>query len=172
MKTCKKYFSGFCFENESKLFREYLVENDFTVSGFSYGAIKAFEEVLNSSARIDKLQLFSPAFFNDKDEKFKRMQLMFFKKDKKAYCKTFLENVLYLTDKDVDKYINLGTYEQLEELLYYKWSDEKTKKLLEKGTKIEVFLGEKDKIIDSKKAKEFFVNFATVYYIKNKGHIL
>ena len=38
----KNYFSGFCFFEESKLFDEYLIKNDFTLNGFSYGAIKAF----------------------------------------------------------------------------------------------------------------------------------
>ena len=65
----KKYFSGFCFADESELFSDYLENNEFTVCGFSYGAIKAFEEVLNSDLRVDKLQLFSPAFFQSYDEK-------------------------------------------------------------------------------------------------------
>ena len=52
------------------------------------------------------------------------------------------------------------------------WKEEKVQKLLDKGTKIEVYLGEVDKIIDASKAKEFFKNFATVYYIKQKGHLL
>ena len=40
-----KYFSGFSLENEEELFSKYIIENDFTISGFSYGAIKAFEYV-------------------------------------------------------------------------------------------------------------------------------
>ena len=168
----KRYFSGFCFVNESELFDEYLEKNDFTVCGFSYGAIKAFEEVLNSNTRVDKLQLFSPAFFQTFDEKFKRMQLMFFKKDANAYCENFLKNVTSPTNQDISKYFNQGTIEELEELLNYVWSKEKLQKLVDNGTKIEVFLGGVDKIIDSSKAKEFFKDFATVYYIKEKGHLL
>lgn len=168
----KRYFSGFCFSDESELFNDYLKKNDFTVCGFSYGAIKAFEEVLNSNERVDKLQLFSPAFFQTYDEKFKRMQLMFFKKDANSYCENFLKNVISPTTKDISKYFNMGTYEELEELLNYEWNKEKLQKLLDKGTKIEIFLGGIDKIIDSAKAKEFFVGFATVYYIKEKGHLL
>lgn len=168
----KRYFSGFCFVNESELFDEYLENNDFTVCGFSYGAIKAFEEVLNSNTRVDKLQLFSPAFFQTFDEKFKRMQLMFFKKDANAYCENFLKNVSSPTNQDISKYFNQGTIEELEELLNYEWSKEKLQKLVDNGTKIEVFLGGVDKIIDSSKAKEFFKDFATVYYIKEKGHLL
>ena len=79
MKISKNYFSGFCFFDEAELFDEYLIRNDFTVCGFSYGAIKAFEEVLSSQNRVDRLQLFSPAFFQNFDDKFKRTQLMYFK---------------------------------------------------------------------------------------------
>ena len=172
MKISKKYFSGFCFFEESELFQDYIIQNDFTVSGFSYGAVKAFEEVLNSNNRVDKLQLFSPAFFQTQNEKFKRTQIMYFKKDENAYCQTFLSNVLSPLDLDISKYFKLGSIEELQELLYYEWSEEKLQKLIEKGVKIEVYLGGNDKIIDASKAQEFFKEFATVYYIKEKGHLL
>jgi len=170
--TFKRYFSGFCFKNESELFNDYLINNDFTISGFSYGAVKAFEEALSTKKRVDKLQLFSPAFFQIFDDKFKRTQLMYFKKDANAYCNNFLSNVIYPLQIDISKYFELGAIEQLEELLNYNWSEEKLQKLLDKGTKIEVYLGGVDKIIDASKAKDFFKNFATVYYIKEKGHLL
>lgn len=172
MKTSKNYFSGFCFYEESELFDEYIIRNDFTISGFSYGAIKAFEEALNTQDRVDKLQLFSPAFFQNFDEKFKRTQLMYFKKDANVYVETFLANVIYPSNKDISKYFKLGTAEELEELLTYIWSEEKLQKLVDKGTIIEVYLGADDKIIDSLKVKEFFQKFATIYYIKEKGHLL
>ena len=172
MKTSKNYFSGFCFYEESELFDEYIIRNDFTISGFSYGAIKAFEEALNTQNRVDKLQLFSPAFFQNFDEKFKRTQLMYFKKDANSYVQTFLDNVIYPSNKDISKYFKLGTIEELEELLTYFWDEEKLQKLVDRGTIIEVYLGAEDKIIDSLKAKEFFQKFATVYYIKEKGHLL
>ncbi|MEN8718040.1 MAG: pimelyl-ACP methyl ester esterase BioV [Sulfurovum sp.] len=168
----KNFFSGFCLENEVEFFSEYATPNDFTISGFSYGAIKAFEEVLNSNERVDKLQLFSPAFFQTQDKKYVRLQLMFFKKDENQYCENFLKNVTNPLNKDISKYFTLGTYEELEELLTYKWDEEKLQKLISKGTKIEVYLGSEDKIIDSHKAKDFFRNYATVYFINNKGHIL
>jgi len=168
------YFSGFCLENESELFEEYLVQNDYTLSGFSYGAIKAIEFALHSSVmdiRIDLVQLFSPSFFNDKDEKYKRMQLMYFKKDEKLYSDNFLGNS-GLTNVQSEKYFTMGKYEELEELLNYKWDQKKLQMLIDNGTKIEVYLGENDKIIDSQKALEFFVNYSEVYFIKNKEHIL
>ncbi len=166
------YFSGFCLKEEKELFSEYLIENDFTISGFSYGAIKAFKKALNSQERVDLIQLFSPAFFQDKDKKYIRMQLMFFKKDSKSYCDSFLKNIAYPKNIDTLKYFKQGTYEELEELLTFTWEKEKLEKLLKKGTKIEVYLGLEDKIIDANKAKEFFKEFATIYYIINAGHIL
>ena len=172
MKISKKYFSGFCFFDESELFQDYIIQNDFTVSGFSFGAIKAFEEVLNSNTRVDRLQLFSPAFFQTQNEKFKRTQLMYFKKDANAYCQTFLSNVLYPLNLDISKYFKLGSIEELQELLYYEWSEEKLQNLIDKGVKIEVYLGANDKIIEASIAQEFFKKFATVYYIKEKGHLL
>jgi len=172
LKICKNFFSGFCFENESELFKEYLVLNDFTISGFSYGAIKAFEYVLSSKKRVDRLQLFSPAFFQAKDEKFKKMQLMFFKKDELAYINTFLENVKYPISKNIEKYFKKGSFEELKTLLNYVWDKENLQILVQNNIKIEVFLGGKDLIIDSLIAKDFFKNFATVYYFKDKGHLL
>lgn len=167
-----KYYSGFCLENESELFCDYATKNDFTRAGFSYGAIKAFEDVLNSTKRVDLLQLFSPAFFQDKDKKYKRMQLMFFKKDANAYCNNFLENIAYPKEFDTTPYFKQGSMEELDELLNYEWDKNKLQTLVNKGVRIEVYLGYEDKIINSQKAKEFFVNYATVYYMKEKGHIL
>ena len=168
----KNYFSGFCFFEESELFEKYLIKNDFTFCGFSYGAIKAFEEALNSTKRVDKLQLFSPAFFQTKDEKFKRMQLMFFKKDEDAYIKNFLENLKDKSTKSIENFFKKGSFKELDELLNFKWSKEDLEELIKKGIKIEVFVGGNDKIIDSLAAKEFFKEFATVYYFKDKGHLL
>jgi hypothetical protein len=168
------YFSGFCLENEKELFKEYMIENDYTINGFSYGAIKAFEFALASSAmdiRVDLIQLFSPSFFNDKDEKYKRMQLIYFKKDSQIYCDNFLKNSGFNKAQSKKYFVN-GKYEELNELLNYQWNQKKLQMLVDNGTKVEIYLGEKDKIIDSQKALEFFVDFSEVYFIKNKGHIL
>lgn len=166
------YFSGFCLNNEQELFSAYRIENDFTVSGFSYGAIKAFEYALNTNKRVDLLQLFSPAFFQDREKKYKRLQLMFFKKDAQSYCQEFLSNISHPSSVNTTPYFTSGSYEELDELLHYEWSGEQLEKLLNRGTKIEVYLAAEDKIIDAPNAKAFFINYATVYYIKNKGHIL
>jgi len=167
----KLYFSGFSLKDEQELFESYSVKNDVTVSGFSYGAIKAFEYVLNTNNRVDLLQLFSPAFFNDKDIKYKRMQLMFFKKDTQQYCDNFLINCGFTEDMK-NRYFKEATFEELEELLYYQWDEEKLQKIVDNNIRIEIFLGSDDKIIDTSKALEFFKKFSEVYYIKEKGHIL
>jgi predicted alpha/beta hydrolase family esterase len=165
------YFSGFSLQNEQELFEEYLVQNDFTLSGFSYGCIKLVEYALESNTRINKIQLFSPSYFNDKDDKFKRMQLMFFKKDTSAYANNFLKNCGF-SEENKNKYFSLGTFEELKELLYYEWQKEKLQALKDKGIEIETYLGGEDKIIDSKEALEFFRKFGDVYFIKDAGHIL
>ena len=168
-----KYFSGFCLSNESELFDFWLDKcSDYCVAGFSYGAIKAVKYCLETQNRIDRLILLSPAFFNDKDEKFKRSQLLYFKKNSKLYIKNFIKNISNGSKIDLSKYITSSDYNQLKELLYYQWDIDKLNLLSKKGIKIEVILGENDKIIDAKKAKDFFEKASIVYFIKNANHIL
>ena len=97
---------------------------------------------------------------------------MFFKKDENEYIKNFLQNVKSPNTKNIEKYFCKGNFEELKELLEFVWKKEDLESLISKGIKIEVFLGEKDLIIDSNEAKEFFKEFATVYYFKDKGHLL
>jgi len=166
------YFNGFCLYGEEELFKFWLNKSDFTVAGFSYGAIKALEYALESKKRVDRLILLSPAFFNDKDIKYKRLQLLYFNKDKNRYIENFLNNINYKSSIDIKKYLKKGSKEELEELLFYKWDINKLKALSNCGVTIEVILGEDDKIIDAKKAKEFFEDVALVYYIKGANHLL
>jgi predicted esterase len=84
-----KFYSGFSLSNDEQLFRPYLKSSQYCVAGFSYGAIKAFKQVLESKVRVDTLQLFSPAFFQSRSDKFRRMQKMYYAKDKEAYLKSF-----------------------------------------------------------------------------------
>jgi alpha-beta hydrolase superfamily lysophospholipase len=174
-----KFFSGFGFENEKNFFADYIEDNTLTIAGFSMGACKALEYALTSERRVDKLQLFSPSFFKN-DEKFKKLQLLFFKKDKKNYINNFLENIKnrksekyednLVRNEEVSKYFNedLCTYEELKYLLYFDWN--RIKEL--QNIKIEIFIGSEDKIIEVDEAVEFFRQYGEVYYIKDKGHIL
>ncbi len=169
---CMKFFSGFCFQNEQEIFSDLFQEGDFVVAGFSYGAIKAFEYASTSRDRIDKLQLFSPAFFQDKSEKFKRLQTISFAKNPDKYIQNFLKRVKYPSNKDTTKYFQNGVSEELKKLLYYEWNEEKIQTLKDNGVEIEVYLGEKDKIINPNSALEFFESFADIYYIKDAGHLI
>jgi len=162
-----KYFNGFCLYEEKKLFKEFLEEKEFVVAGFSYGAQKALCYTLNSKKKVDKLQLISPAFF-DYNQKIIDLNLKAFKKDKKLYIKNFLTKAGI--DKCGDEEIRLTkcSEDDLYRLFTFDW--EKIKKT--KNIKIEVFLGEYDRIIASKKAYEFFINYADVYLIKKANHFL
>lgn len=168
-----RYFSGFSLEKESELFEFWLTKNEYSVAGFSYGAIKAFEYVLNSKKRVDRLILLSPAYFNDKSEAFKKMQLVYYKKNPYMYRENFLKNIANDSNTNIKKYISKDTsINDLKELLYYVWKDENFKVLKERGVTIEVILGESDKIINSTAAKLFFEKKAATYLIKDANHIL
>lgn len=167
-----RYFSGFCLHNESEIFQNYLKTSDFTVAGFSYGAIKAFEYTLTCKERIDTLQLFSPAFFQNKDAKFKKLQTLSFTKNCEAYTQNFTQNIIFPSSFDITPYVQKGTIEELNELLDYVWDETKLQQLKDKGIMLEVYLGEADSIIDALHVKDFFVPFGDVYYFKRVGHIL
>jgi len=167
-----RYFSGFSLTNEEELFREILIDSDYIFAGFSYGAILAFEEAMSSKKRVDRLILISPAFFQDRDKSFKTLQLRAWEKNQKLYLDNFLKSCTYPSNFDLRGYLKPGTKDELEFLLNYIWNKEKLSKLKQKGTVIEVFLGQKDKIVDSKKALEFFKEVGSVYFFKDAGHIL
>jgi esterase/lipase len=161
-----RFYSGFCFWDEKELFEEYLDTSDFCVAGFSYGAQKALIDAVHTNKRVDKLQLLSPAFFNP-NPKFIKLQLNGFKKDKDKYIKNFLENVKYPKEIDLSKYIDECELYQLEEMFGFNWG------LIEHlDTKVEIFIGEDDKIIDVKGAVKFFRKYGDVYLLKDKGHLL
>ena len=147
-----RYFNGFALQNEEHFFKEYLVESDFTVAGFSYGAQKAFEYAYASSERIDRLILLSPAFFQNQKSSFIRTQLRYFKADQEAYTKQFLKNVSFPSSITLDDNLANGIYEELEELLNYVW--------------------DRDKIVDTEDSFEHFSDVTTTYFFKALGHLL
>ncbi|WP_457559998.1 pimelyl-ACP methyl ester esterase BioV [Caminibacter sp.] len=167
-----KFFSGFCLKNEKRLFKEYL-EEGLVVAGFSKGAQDALEYVLNSKERVDKLQLFSPAFF-DYPQKIIDLNLKAFRNDKNTYIKNFLTKAGLKMEngqwKIENEYVEIGECkeEDLIKLFTFEW--EKIDKI--KNIKIEIFLGEFDSIIALKKAQNFFKNYGDVYFIKKANHFL
>ena len=166
------YFNGFSLWGEEKLFSEYLIESDLSVGGFSYGAQQAFEYVYHATTRIDRLILLSPAFFQTQKPSFIRTQLHYFEIDRDSYITQFIQNVAYPAKVDMKAYLKAGKKEELEALLHYRWDPTKIERVLDRGTTIEVFLGGKDKIIDSKAAFAFFSPLVTTYLVKDAGHLL
>ena len=165
------FFHGFALQDEEKFFEAYIDNSDFCISGFSYGAIKALQAVQLSKKRIDKLQLFSPAFFQNSDARFRRLQLMGYKKSSEQYIEKFTENC-FLPHKTQALMYGEHTMEALDELLNYVWEVDALKVLVERGIKIEVYLGSEDKISDAHSAYAFFLPFATVTLIKGANHFL
>jgi pimeloyl-ACP methyl ester carboxylesterase len=166
-----RFYSGFSLQNEAAFFKEYLKKSEYNVAGFSYGAIKALHYVLTCKERIDTLQLFSPAFFHAKSDKFKRLQMAAYLKDEKRYLDIFLTNC-FLPYGRIKIEQAKTDIKELEELLFYRWNEEELLGLKNRGIAIEVYLGEQDKIIDAQAAKEFFLPFATTYMIMRANHFL
>jgi hypothetical protein len=169
-----KFFSGFSIKNEQYYFKEYVNSSEYCVCGFSYGAIKAvrnIKEQLELKKRVDTLQLFSPAFFQTKDEKFKKLQLMGYRKNRDNYLREFISSCFLPYEKKIVEH-DKNSIEELEELLYYEWDIEELKNLVQNSIKIEVYLGGRDAVIDVKGAREFFLEVATVTYIKEANHFL
>ncbi len=166
-----RYYSGFSLVNDQQFFQEYVIDSEYCVSGFSYGAIKAFEYVLHTDRRVDRLQLFSPAFFQDRDARFKRLQLLGFSKDADDYIRQFTSNCC-APFKCKNITIKNGSYSELQELLEYVWDGEALQALCHRGTIIEVYLGSEDAIIDVEAVKAFFQPFCTLYFINGASHLL
>lgn len=165
------YFNGFALQDEAHFFDDIIDRGQYVISGFSYGAIKAFKEALNSTTRVDKLQLFSPAFFQSKSSKFKRLQLMGYQKNSEAYLAKFTENC-FLPYGVQDVTYAKHSAAELEELLTYEWDLKELQQLIDRGTTIEVYLGGQDKISDVGPAYTFFLPFATVTLVKGANHFL
>lgn len=169
-----RFFNGFCLRNEEHFFDAFTSKSEFSICGFSYGAVKALQETLKSlqeHKRVDRLQLFSPAFFQTKSEKFKRLQSISFNRSKEAYIEQFTASCFAPYPPKVIELAQCSSKE-LEELLWYTWDKTELETLVKSGVVIEVYLGSEDAIIDVNAAKEFFLDVATVTYIKGANHFL
>jgi pimeloyl-ACP methyl ester carboxylesterase len=169
-----QFYSGFSLQNDIVFFKQFIEENPYYVYGFSYGAIQAFlavQKKVENKQRIDKLVLFSPAFFQTKPQKFIRLQLLGFQKDPDTYIQNFLSSC-FAPCKKQQVTLGLATQEALSELLHYKWDIAQLQSLRDKGVEIEVYLGDADHVIDHKGAFEFFSQVCDVTYIKKANHFL
>lgn len=166
------FFSGFGFAHEAPLFEAFLPQGEarFTVAGFSLGAVRAFEYALSATTRIERLILLSPAFFQDKAEKFRRMQLIAFNKSSENYLTQFY--TACGTKRELAPFKTAANAADLEYLLNYRWEAEVFKKLIDRGTRITVYAGGADKIVNTAAASAFFAEFTEVYLLKNATHLL
>lgn len=138
-------------------FKPYLIQSDFTVAGFSLWRHPSSSICLYiCKERIDTLQLFSPAFFEDRDAKFKKLQTLSFAKNTQAYCANFVNA---LACEGIEAYFQQGNLEELETLLHHSWEREKLEALKNRGVRIEVYVGEQDAIINALTCKDFFSSF-------------
>ena len=166
------FYSGFSLKNEASFFEPYLEKSEYTVAGFSYGAIKVALYASEATKRIDTLQLFSPAFFQTKKESFKRLQIGAFLKSKEEYIENFLVTCFapYKSQEvELDEDVSES---QLRELLYFEWTKELMDSIVSKGIRIEVYLGLEDRVIDVQGAREFFLPFSTATSIRTGNHFL
>ena len=167
-----RYFNGFCLSGEQELFKDILISSDYTLAGFSYGAILAFEEAMKSQSRVDRLILISPAFFQNRAKRYKTLQLSGWRRDRESYIQSFLDSCAKPSDFDLKKYRKDGRQEELKFLLEYEWKRERLEELNQKGVTIELFLGAEDKIVRSDEVLEFFDGVSISYLFKSAGHIL
>lgn len=169
-----EFFGGFALKDDLNLFANLLTNfgitlNQYDVCGFGYGSKRALDYVLNCNSRINRLILLSPAFFNNKDSAFLDSQIEYFSKNKELYLKYFYENIgfdgLYRFNSDV-------SVRDLRAFFEFSFNEVDLFRICNKGIKIIVFLGGKDRIVDSIDAMEFFKNFGIVYFIKEANHLL
>jgi len=165
------FYSGFSLKNESCFFDNWLNNSHYSVAGFSYGAIKAAHHAAHSTTRIDTLQLFSPAFFQTAKSSFKRLQLASFTSDPEHYRERFVHGCFAPCEVQPLE-LKMGTVEELQELLDFIWDDLLLENIVEKGIRVEVYLGMKDHIIDAAAAHAFFLKFATVTSLPKANHFL
>lgn len=169
------FFSGFALHEDEHLFEHIINSSHYAVSGFSYGAIKAFEHVadtLKEGVRIDSLQLFSPAFFQTHTQSFKETQCRSYEKNSTIYLKKFLQNCYYPAVNTNAVALEKHTKKELETLLYYEWDEKKLQYVIDKGVAIDIYLGGQDRIINTQACQDFFAPFGVVHWHKNRGHFL
>ena len=158
------YFSGFALQNESVLFKNIIPKDPFCVCGFSYGAIKALRYALKDLQRIERVILISPAFFNDKDERFKKTQLFFFKKDPQKYIKNFFKNCSLKVD--LYPFFKEPSFFELKELLYFNWQTKDLDYLRKKISILRFILDKMIKLSIPSKPFCFLKNLQLYFFIK------
>lgn len=164
-----KFFSGFGFSGEDELFEELLDSSEYAVAGFSFGAQKALQEALNLK-RVQKLTLISPGVFTHLSYEEKRKQIELFRAKKEVYLSMFYKKCG--AKDEHQKYFKNPSLKELEELFSYEWKESDLSSICKKGCKIEVYIGDRDKIVDIEGIKRLFMPYSTLYIHHGVGHIL
>ena len=169
--------------------RDSLDVREFDVVGFSYGAQKAVRYALDSPRPIRRLCLISPAFFHGMPTRRKEAELRLFAANPVRYLQMFFQQALSgSTDASeaqkelVLPYFCLSRHESictkeladdLHTLLFYTFCADELTQIRERGIAIEVFLGERDRIVATKEARDFFAPLATrLFWVRDVGHLL
>jgi dienelactone hydrolase len=164
------FFSGFALCGEESLFKDYYDDGD-SVCGFSYGAQKAFLYAKNNSF-VKRLILLSPAFYAQKTEEFKEAQMAAYTQNPALYRLKLLKKS-GLNPDEIDSFKSDSTIEELRELLYFEWSEEDVKSMLERGVQIDVYIGGEDGVVEPEPSFGFFGRSgAKTVWLENKNHIL
>jgi len=164
------FYSGFCLHGEERLFDLYLPAFGDFVAGFSYGAIGAIKYALDNES-VKNIILLSPAYYAHKEQEFKETQLAAFEADPNLYKLKLLKKS-GLKEEESELYGKDGTIEELRELLFFDWNSANLASLIDRGIKVEVFIGSGDRVVEPHASSEFFGQFAKVYTLENKNHIL
>lgn len=175
------HFNGLFFQREIKFLKIFNNRGIYDISGFGFGTQKAYDEAFLKIARgerVNKLILFSPAFFGEIgqiNQSDRDLQINAFKKNKRTYESNLLrlmegEN---MREKFIPKKIIFEI--QLPDLcsmLNYIWDVKKLETLSYMGVTTEVYLGGKDKTINVFKVSEFFAPYSVIYLFKQANHFL
>lgn len=164
------FYSGFCLHGEERLFDMYLPAFGDFVAGFSYGSIGALKYALKDES-VKSLILLSPAYYTHKDKEFKETQLSAFEADPALYKLKLLKKS-GLKEEEGELYGQEGTAQELRELLFFEWHGAELTALANRGVQIEVFIGSGDRVVEPQPSSDFFTQFAKVYTLENKNHIL
>lgn len=164
------FYSGFCLNGEEGLFDEFLPSFGEYIAGFSYGSIAALKFAAQNKD-VAKLILLSPAYYTHKSADFKEAQIAAFETDPALYRLKLLKKS-GLSEEEGKRYGIPGTSAELRELLYFDWNASEIASVSHRGVKIEVFIGGNDRVVEPEASAEFFRQYGSVYYLKNKNHIL
>jgi len=164
------FYSGFCLHGEERLFDSYLPAFGDFMAGFSYGSIDATKRAIEDKS-VKSLILLSPAYYSHKDEEFKKAQLCAFEADPALYKLKLLKKS-GLKEEEGELYGRDGTADELKDLLFFDWSSVGLSELADRGVRIEVFIGSNDRVVEPEASAEFFGQFAKIYMLENKNHIL